>query len=206
MSRTNAQAKSQTRKLAAQIQKATTAPRPVPSMVKGVVTAWNSTASPPTVAVQLSGASDGNTANYQYLDSYWPTVGDTVHVVSQAGKHLVLGTVESSDQLSGWNEPTLQYSVTSIGGGGGPIFMRLVRDNGALKIQMKGSVSISGGASNPQLLFDFSPAPSSDRLIICVTNTGTPCYVQYTTAGAAELYGGTASTSCAILDGHEFFL
>lgn len=205
MSKTNAQAKSQTRKLAAQIQKATTPPRPVPSMVKGVVTAWNSGDSPPTVAVQLSAASSGNTANYQYLDSYWPTVGDTVHVVSQDGKHLVLGTVESSNQLSNWNAPTFQHTVTSVGGGGGPLVMRLVQDHAALKIQVKGSVAISGGASNPQLLFNFSPAPANNRLIPCVTNTGW-AYVQYDTTGAANLFGGTASTNCAILDSHEFFM
>lgn len=203
--------------LAATLAKATTAPTPQPTIVQGVVTAWNSTASPPTVTVQLAGASAGNTTNLQYLESYWPTVGDVVQVVAQQGSHLVLGTIADEPATTGngvtvvqnWTVPTpLGGGVTSGAGGAGAIMYRVIMQ-GELKTQVKGSVAISGGASgSPFGLFTLNNLAAPDavnRMIPCVIDVAGQAYIQYDyTDNVANLYGGTGAT-VVIVDGHEFF-
>lgn len=185
-----------------------------PAIIQGVITAWNSTGTPPTVSMTISGgstASDG----FRYLESYTPVIGDVVQCVKQNGSILVLGSIATAayvqypNLLQDWTSPTpFGGGVTSGGGGAGPVLYRVIMQEGRIKTQLKGSVSISGGvSSSPFGLFTLNNLAAPDavgRMMTVITTAGL-AYIQYDwTDNVANLMGGTGATA-VILDGHEFF-
>lgn len=179
------------------------------SFIQGVVTAI-SAGPPPTLSMTLSGDTQVFTG-FRYLQSYTPTVGDVVTVVKQNNSLLVVGCIASGTDpllLQDWRAPSLFGGVTSSGGGGGPVKYRVILQNGQIKTQLKGSVSISGGASgSPFGLFTLNNLAAPDSAIrtgLVITDVGL-CYIQYDwTDNVANLMGGTGAVA-VLLDGHEFF-
>lgn len=173
-----------TAQLAATIAAATTSSAPTPTMGQGIVTAWNSTATPPTVAVQLSGGT--TSTNLQYLPSYSPNVGDIVQTVSQNGSVLVIGAIT---QQAGWQ-------TTSISG----ITYMLGSENGAQYVQFKGN-----GTATSSSLFTLPTGyrPSGTReyilvlasfgLVILTIGTSGACTIAAPPSGGTTSFDSTAN-------------
>jgi hypothetical protein len=113
-------------------------------VLKGVVTAVDLTVSPPVCSMHLSGDETVVISDVRFMDSYTPTIDDTVLVVKQGPDLFALGTIATnagtpSDQ--GWVAPTLSSGITTESLD--PVMYRVIVDHGSRKVQLRGSVNIA---------------------------------------------------------------
>lgn len=143
-----------------------------------------------------------------YLDSYTPIVGDTVILVRLKNHLWAIGTVAaySGGIGSGWQTPALFSGVTTGMGSPGPVMWRIVGDNGSLKVQFKGGVSISGGGANMNLwTFGSGGAATPTYTRIMALPGSSANYITvFDVNGNVQIANGAVPT--AYLDGMEFFL
>jgi hypothetical protein len=105
---------------------------------KGVITSISPTASPPTVGVALSGDTT-EIVGVRFIDSYGPTVGQTVLIGKQGADIWVIGHIAES--ASSFTEPALSSGFTNAD----DFACRRVDDHGVPKMQWKGRVNRSSG-------------------------------------------------------------
>jgi hypothetical protein len=101
-------------------QLASTPSPTAPTFSQGVITAWSSGTTPPTVSLTLSGSSVV-VPGVSYVSSYTPTVGDVVQVLKQGYSLLVMGSVASVPPSpgppAGWfqlGQQTLSGTTASV--------------------------------------------------------------------------------------------
>lgn len=167
------------RALASEIAKQTMLDFDPATLRKGTVASIESTGTPPTVTVTLSGSAT-TIPGVRYLDSYSPVAGDTVHLLKQTSDVLILGQVNNTPPnpaANGWQ--------TS-----GGVSYRKVLDNGDFKVQFKGSFTVSG--TTLFTLADSSYFPSVPRTLTAGRNgEATSVLVQISTSGVVTISGGT---------------
>lgn len=183
------------RDLAAQINQPDSPVTPT-TVVKGVVTAFASSASPPTVSITLSGDTaviDG----VRFLESYSPTVGDTVAISKMGSDILILGAYAVG--ATGWNAPTLSSGFTTNGDSQGNVMYRLVFDNGSLKMQWQGAVARSANTtviSSANLVAPFRPSVKRKVLVARGFGGGSVAVqIIFNTDGSVVLDGSTFTIS-----------
>lgn len=151
--------------LAAQLATATTSAAPQPTIIQGVIVSWQSTATPPSATVTLSGDT-AQIPGIQYSDGYTPVPGDVVQIAKQNGSLMIIGSLNPG---GGWITPSLASGVSQNGNGQGTLMYRIVQSGGAQKCELQGAVN-TGGHSN---LFGITPVPSIVRSIVAPgDNTG----------------------------------
>lgn len=141
-----------------------------PQIVKGVITAFASGATPPTVSLTLSGDT-AVTDGVRFLESYSPTIGDTVAICKTGPDIFIMGAYANG--ASNWTQPTLSSGFTHNGASNGNVQFRCVWDNGSLKMQWKGAAArtantlIVAAAQVPSILW-----PTAQRNASCTRGMG----------------------------------
>lgn len=170
----------QIRALATEIAKQTLLDFDPATIRKADVTASADTANPPTISIQISGDTTVTIPGVRYLDSYSPVVGDTILVFKQGTDLVALGQINDTPAT-----PADQGWVTT-----GGVQYRKVLDNGELKVQFKGTFTVSGAS-----LFTMNAGyiPSVTRTFTAGRNgESTSVLVQVASGtGAVTLVGGT---------------
>lgn len=167
-----------------------------PQMTKGTITATALTATPPTVSITLSGASDV-TDGVRFLESYSPAVGDVVAIAKTGPDLLILGAY--SNGASSWTQPTLGSGFTHNGDSQGNVMFRLVWDNGSLKMQWQGCAAVSGSVTALiSTALGTSFRPSSQRKFVVARGLGNGAafldvQVVFATNGTVSLAGNAAT-------------
>lgn len=113
-------------------------------LIKGVVTAVNLHAIPRTLSAQLEGDTTTTVDDIGFIHSYTPVVGDTVQIIKQGSSVLAIGQTSiaaSTPAQDGWIAPTLASGVTT--NAFDPVRYRVIVDNGARKIQLRGGVNLN---------------------------------------------------------------
>lgn len=158
-------------------------------LVKGVVTAYTY----PYITVQVDGDTSTSIANVRHLEAYSPVVGDTCSMLKQGSDLLAIGRINTttlSPANNGWVTPTLGSGFTS------PLDVvrfRVVNDNGDKKVQLRGTLAVSGTVINIFTLpVDYRPV-FTISLIAARNNTGgsNAVQIQVANTGAVSLVGAT---------------
>jgi hypothetical protein len=168
---------------------------------KGVITASNPTATPPSVDLTISGDDSATISAVRYIDSYSPVVGDTVLIIKQGTDIVVLGQINDSGSGSenGWQNPTLGSGFSNNGNSNGNPAYRLIVDNGDLKIQWKGSVAKTGTAT-ALCTMPTGYRPASTRNVLTARDPGggaNDVQLQFNTDGTVVVVGGTTVPAMA---------
>lgn len=189
------------RDLASQINQAPYDYTP-PQMTKGVISATALTATPPTVSITLSGASDV-TDSVRFLESYSPVVGDTVAIAKTGPDLFILGAY--ADGASDWQTATLSSGFSQNGNSGGNVQYRLVWDHGSLKMQWKGVAGHTGTNTTVISGLGTSFRPSAVRPMTCARNsTGVNTVnVLFNTDGTVTLAGATVTGGTVTIPDHS---
>ena len=174
------------------------------TVVKGIVTAISANTTPPTLTINISGDTTVPVAGVRYIDSYSPTVGDTILAVKQGPVLFVLGKIASVGTLgngggSGWTQATLASGFTHNGDSQGNVEYRKVWDNGSWKMQWRGCAARSANTTVISALgTDFRPAVK--RKVITARGFGggsVAIQLVFDTDGSVTTDGGTAAHSGA---------
>lgn len=171
------------------------------NVLKGVVTAVFLTTDPQTLAMNLSGDQSVAIAGVRFLDSYTPTVGDTVLVVKFGGELFALGKFQQvrAHAANGWVAPSLSGSSWTTDSND-PVMYRLVVDHGSTKIQLRGRVYVVASAAliwtmptGFRPLFDIGP------MVIARGYGGgsVAAQLEVQASGAMNLVGATAAAGSA---------
>lgn len=162
---------------------------------KGVVTAFNSGGSPPTVTLNISGDTTTSVAGVRFIDSYSPTIGDTVLIIKQGADIVVLGHVAES--ASNWTKATLSSGFSHRGNAGGDVEYRRVFDNGSYKMQWRGTAARSSGTTIiSSLPAEFRPSYHTPVAATRSSSKSMSVGIDFHTDGDVTLtYGDTSSHS-----------
>lgn len=187
------QTREQVRSLAGALVTDTTA---CAMLIKGVVTAVDLVASPPSITCQLEGDTTTSVPGIVFIDSYSPVVGDTVQIIKQGNSIVAIGQVNDTGTgtANGWITPSLAANFTTNGNGYGPLQYRVVVDNGERKLQFRGAVSYTG-SSDVQifvLVTDARPTTKRNALVSRPHWQGANAMqVEFLTTGEVMMVGGT---------------
>jgi hypothetical protein len=174
---------------------------PTVSVTKGVVTAFNLASSPPALSLQLNGDTSTTIANVRFIDSYSPTVSDTVLVLKQGSDIFALGQINDANEgnsANGWVTPTLGSSFSHDAAFMGNLQYRVVVDNGDRKLQFKGSVNVLNSSSGTLFTLPFGLGVNRNVPIVRDGVGSNIVVLQVNASGAVSFNGGTtapASTS-----------
>jgi hypothetical protein len=117
------------------------------TVIKGQVTAIDTTDVPPTLSVQVNGDTTTTITGVVYLDSYAPVVGDTCLIVKQDANLFALGQLAAQFSASGWTLAPLGAGFTHGGNGNGSVRYRRVWDNGSWRMDWKGGAASDGSST-----------------------------------------------------------
>lgn len=140
-----------------------------PTVMKGVVTAVNLNATPPSFDAQVNGDTTTTVPGIAMLDSWTPVVGDTVTILKQGSDVFAVGQLNNASNggsANGWQAPGSLGSGFTTGTGADALMYRLVVDNGDQKIQWKGGVAVSGTPSAPVCTLSAGFRPAADRNLL----------------------------------------
>ena len=170
-------------------------------VMKGTLTAFDTSTLPPMCSIQLAGDTSVTIANVRYLDSYSPVVGDTVLIVKQGSELFVLGqmTENKTSAQSGWQSVTLTTTWNS-NTGLQPVLYRKVFDNGSWKIQLQGRVWRNGSNTGTTLwTMPSGFIPGVQRAVTAtrenLNNGSNVVQLQANTDGTITISGQTISTT-----------
>lgn len=114
-------------------------------ILKGVVQSVNLNVAPPVFSMTLQGDESVIIDGARFMDSYTPTVGDTVLVLKQQSNVFALGTIATgatTPAVQGWLPvPSLASGVTTESFD--PAMYRVIVDHGSRKVQLRGSVNLN---------------------------------------------------------------
>lgn len=180
------------------------------TILKGIVKAVNSTGSPPTVTIEISGDTTTQITSVRVMNNYTPTVGHTVLIVKQGADIVVLGHIADlaantvNSNSGGWLRATLSNG-THGGNGNGDIYYRRILDHGSWKVQWRGGWNVSG-----VMMIDTAQAlgteyrPTSKRSIVAPRSpTGGQPSLQwdFLTDGRVEMVAYQFSTNNSTVSG-----
>ena len=168
------------------------------TMLKGIITAVDSSGgagTTPTVSVQISGDTSVTIDGVRFLGSYSPQVNDNALIVKQGTDLFALGTIAviPAPEDPGWTAPALSAGFTTNGNNNGNVEFRKVFDNGAWKMQWRGSVAHTGtNTAITTVIAGFRP--SVRRSITVARDDGggaNVVKVDFNTDGTVTLVGST---------------
>jgi hypothetical protein len=153
------------------------------TLVKGTVTAWDATGTPPSVTINLSGDTT-DIPGVRYQGGYSPVVGDTVDIMKQGTALMVIGRKHDggTDAENGWINP-----VASI-------WYRRIVSNGSLKLEFKGSGFASGTALFTLPATPVNYRPSAQRVLTVAFGTNAASRLIFNTNGTVVLQQALAIT------------
>lgn len=161
-------------------------------LIKGTITAITTASSQTTCTVTLGGDTTTTIPGVRKMDFYSPVVGDVVQIIMQGTEILILGRVDSTTtgSANGWITPSLGSGFSSSAN---PVQYRVVNDNGDRKVQLRGTLAVSG---TPTSIWTM-PAdvrPSVFKLILAgrdVTGGSNVVQIGISTSGLMSLEGRT---------------
>lgn len=156
---------------------------------KGIITAVNDNATPPTVSLQLSGDTATTISGVRRLEGYSPVVNQTALVLKQGSEIMALGHIATQPE-SPWTQVSLNSGFSHDGNSNGNLEYRKVIDHGSEKIQWRGGVNRNSGNVLCTLPTGFRPS-SRRTLLTARTAVGgsNDVKVDFNTNGTVELVG-----------------
>jgi hypothetical protein len=188
------------------------------TIVKGTITAINSTGSPPTVTATISGATDTAVPDIRLLNNYSPVVGHTVLMGKVGADLFVLGHIADQSGASvtngagGWIKATLSAGSHNADSQGDVCYRRIL-DNGSWKMQWQGGWTVSGTTIISAMDTIYRPRAKRPLLSARQFSTGAlACHVVFHTSGLVEIQGqtqnagnnGTVSGEVSYVDPNDF--
>jgi hypothetical protein len=177
------------------------------TIVKGIVTAVNTTGSPPTVTINISGDTTTAIASIRILNNYSPVVGHTVLIAKQGADIVVLGHVADlggaavSNGAGGWVKATLAGGSHNADSQG-DVYYRRILDHGAWKMQWQGGWGVSGTVMVTALDAEYRPRVKRPLLAARQFSTGaTACHMVFHTDGKVEMQGATQAINSGTVSG-----
>lgn len=182
------------RALAAEITKAALLTLDPCTIKKGTVVSIQSTGTPPTLTITLSGSTT-EIPGVRYIDSYAPVAGDTVDVLWQNSAVLVLGQVAANFAESTWTTAPLVNGNTHNGNGNGNFQMRRVWDHGAWRVDLQGGINYAGNNIVNSLDTKYRPTSATRRTVICARDAGgaNDVKIDIGADGTVSMVGGTTA-------------
>jgi hypothetical protein len=161
---------------------------------KGTVASIQSTATPPTLTITLSGSTT-EIPGVRYVDSYAPVAGDTVDVLWQASSVLVLGQVAANFAESTWTTAPLVNGNSHNGNGNGNFQMRRVWDHGAWRVDLQGGINYAGNNICNAIDAKYRPVNATRRTLSCSrdANGSNVVKVDFGADGTVTMVGGTTA-------------
>lgn len=161
---------------------------------KGVVASIQSTATPPTLTITLSG-SETQIPGVRYVDSYAPVTGDTVDVLWQNSSVLVLGQVAANFAESTWTTAPLVNGNSHNGNGNGNFQMRRVWDHGAWRVDLQGGINYAANNICNSIDAKYRPTSATRRTVICARDASgsNSVKVDFGADGTVTMVGGTTA-------------
>ena len=192
------------RALAAEIAKATMMSFDPCTIKKGTVVSLQSTGTPPTLTITLSGSAT-EIPGVRYIDSYAPVAGDTVDVLWQNSAVLVLGQVAANFAESTWTTAPLVNGNSHNGNGNGTFQMRRVWDHGAWRVDLQGGINWVANNIINSLDTKYRPVSATRRTLICPRDAGgsNSVKVDFNADGTVAAVGGTTAPFSATLSSYE---
>lgn len=188
----------QIRALAAEIAKQAILEYDPVTRRKGTVSSLQTTATPPTITVTISGATTVEIPGVCYYEHYVPEVGDVVHIDKQGTDIVAMGKIAEQYSEGSFTDVALSGGFTHNGNGNGNMRIRRVWDHGQWKVQVQGSVARSSGtvisaALDPK----YRPVNATRRTVIAARDATTQNSVKidFDNTGVISMVGGNTSTS-----------
>lgn len=186
------------RALASEIAKQTMLDFDPATLRKGTVASIESTGTPPTVTVTLSGSTT-TIPGVRYLDSYAPVVGDTVVFLKQTSDVLIIGQIAANFAESVWTTVPLINGNTHNGNGEGNFLIRRVWDHGAWRVDLQGGINYVGNNLVNALDTKYRPTSATRRTLLCArsANGANDVKVDFNADGTVVVVGGTTAPAAA---------
>ena len=158
---------------------------------------YNKTTGQVTTDLNLSGDTSVVVPAVNVVQGVSPNVGDVVNVLKQDATMSVVSQIGTATG-GGWTAPTLASGISDNGDSEGHILYRIINDNGSLKMQWQGAVSVTGSVTSllgTALATTYRPA--YQRKLIAARGLGNGAgivaqQVVFGTDGTVKLSGTTA--------------
>lgn len=182
------------RALAAEITKQALLTLDPCTIKKGTVVSIQSTGTPPTLTITLSGSAT-EIPGVRYIDSYAPVAGDTVDVLWQNSAVLVLGQVAANFAESTWTTVPLVNGNSHNGNGNGNFQMRRVWDHGAWRVDLQGGINYAGNNIANSIDAKYRPVNATRRTVLCARDAGgaNDVKIDIGADGTVSMVGGTTA-------------
>jgi hypothetical protein len=193
---------SQIRELAAQIAKETLLEFDPLTLRKGTIVSVQSTATPPTVTITLSGDTL-EIPGVRYYEHYTPAVEDVVHLGKQGTDVTAIGKVAEQHSETTFTDVSLSGGFTHNGNGNGNLKIRRVWDNGVWKVQLQGAVARSSGTTIATGLdAKYRPTSATRRTVNCARDGAgqNAVKVDFGADGTVVMVGGATATGASTGD------
>jgi hypothetical protein len=158
---------------------------------KGAVVSIQSTATPPTLTVTISGDTL-EIPGVRYYDHYHPAVNDVVHLMKQGTDLTAAGKIADQYSATSWTLASLLTGFTHNGNAGGNVEYRKVWENGSAKVEFKGVAGRSSGTNIFALPAGYQP-PALRPLIARRNESGGSLTVGLDIGSNVTMVGGTTS-------------
>lgn len=177
---------------------------------KAIITSVDSTATPPSVQMNISGDTETPVDQVRFMNNTTANVGQTVLIAKQQSEIFVLGALATSNGSTvgpadtGWKRATL--AAGSHGGNGnGDVYYRRVMRDGSWLMEWRGGWNVSGTTMISGL--DDEYCPTSKRSMVVardIAGGNITAQIDFTSDGKATLVGGTTSQLNAGSHSHGF--
>lgn len=182
------------------------------TMVKGTVTAFDFSGSPPTLTINVSGDTTTEITNVVLLNNYSPQVGHTVLVAKQGADIVVLGHIAElgaytvNGGAGGWVRADISNG-THGGNGNGDIYYRRILDHGSWKMQWRGGWNVSGTFiidTGKALGSDFRPSSKRSVLAARQAEDALSVQIDFHSDGRVQMVGANTTANSANVSGDVF--
>lgn len=187
----------QIRELAAEIAKQTMMSFDPCTLRKGTVVSVQSTASPPTLTVTISGDTL-EIPGVVYYEHYSPAVSDVVHLIKQGTDLAAIGKVAEQHTETAFTTVSLSGGFSHDGNGNGTFKIRRVWDHGAWRVDLMGSVARSSGTTIATGIdAKYRPTSATRRTLTCARDAvgQNSVKVDFGADGTITMVGGATGTS-----------
>ncbi len=194
----------QIKALATEIAKQTLLEFDPATIRKGVVASLQTTGTPPTITVTISGDTL-EVPGVRYYEHYSPAVADVVHLLKQGTDLTAIGKVAEQYTETAFTTVSLSGGFTHNGNGNGDLKVRRVWDHGAWKVQMQGGVNRSSGALVAVLDAKYRPTSATRRTVLAArdANGSNVIKIDIESSGAVNMIGGTTAPASATLANYD---
>lgn len=172
---------------------------------KGTVASLQTTGTPPTVTITISGDTTTEIPGVRFYEHYPPQVGDVVHLIKQGTDLAAVGKIAEQFSESSFTTVSLAGGFTHNGNGNGDLKIRRVWDHGAWKVQVQGSVNRSSGTVISSALDPkYRPVSSTRRTVLASrdANGSNVVKIDFNADGTITMVGGATTPGTESAHGH----